>query len=711
MDPSFLEPGFDPKNLTVAQLRGILIDNNVHLPSKVKKAKLIRLFNSEIVPRLDELRDKYKNVKPSSKGIKKITTAKKSNKAILEHQNLKDSSESSGRNKKKRKRDPVEEEKNSDQIFGSDIKHDALTDSNKIKEERKELSEGKLKKKKLKTGQNESTQVQSSMTLDTTVKDRKHNNNDNNDNSPSIKYSNDMDNNIPEMRIIEKQTTTPNLSKLKVSPEFAILLKNATEDKSLINEVKIESSSNPSTLVEHNDNTLNEFNTGEKSLNAEKIDPIDEVVSVQNEDSTKMSPNEVIDIITDSEDANITIDTDIKIGKQDQKNEKRQAISTLKLIKKSGEQKHTSFHKHNTKSISRKRLDLQKIKHSLFNVIVFIFITSAILFILWYREQRIRIGYCGVELSPQPIVPAALQKYIAARFNIDLNCIDDWLYTFNPKCLPCPDEAICFPNMTLTCKSQYRKIVPLLSLDNLVPLSPYCIPDIRKMQFLDTILNKFVKLLRRKNASVNCGKGINQKRNSVPYSHLHDVFDQYSDQEWTQDEVEELWDSLSKKLDGIPEIEFFNIESNNGEEPIDVYIRSTSQEYSSLWCIYGDQIIEFLKTYKLILVGFISFLFMIILINGKRKKRMAYKKRIEKYVDITVEKLRAQTGNHNDDDFLHTLQIRDTVLVNVVDLNEKKKIWKDMVKVLKDNKKIVSVFAEINGEILECWSYKGQEED
>lgn len=106
MDPSFLEPGFDPKNLTVAQLRGILIDNNVHLPSKVKKAKLIRLFNSEIVPRLDELRDKYKNVKPSSKGIKKITTAKKSNKAILEHQNLKDSSESSGRNKKKEEKRP-----------------------------------------------------------------------------------------------------------------------------------------------------------------------------------------------------------------------------------------------------------------------------------------------------------------------------------------------------------------------------------------------------------------------------------------------------------------------------------------------------------------------------------------------------------------------------------------------------------------------------
>lgn len=90
---------------------------------------------------------------------------------------------------------------------------------------------------------------------------------------------------------------------------------------------------------------------------------------------------------------------------------------------------------------------------------------------------------------------------------------------------------------------------------------------------------------------------------------------------------------------------------------------------------------------------------------------MAYKKKIEQYVNVTIEKLRTQTGNHKDGDFLHTLQIRDTVLVDVVDLNERKKIWKDMVKVLRDNKEIVTVFAEINGEILECWSYKEKEEN
>ncbi|KAK5782468.1 Heh2p PWA37_000598 [Arxiozyma heterogenica] len=714
MDPSFLEPGFDPKNLTVAQLRGILIDNNVHLPSKVKKSRLIGLFNSEIVPKLDELRDKYKDVKPSSKGIKKVTKAKKTKKHFLEEQNLKDSTstESSDNNndnnKNKRKREHLEDEKDDNHIIEADIKHTVLTDKDKIKDNNEaKTNSGKRKKKKLKTEQNESTQIQSSIIPETIVEAIQQNDDDN---FPFIESSNEMDKNISEIKTVEKQTTSPNLSKLKVSPEFAILLRNATEDKNLINEVKIESTPNSSTPLYQDDTTYNSLKNNEKTPIPEKINQIYEVVDVQNKDSTKASSREDIDIITDSEDASITIDTDTKIEKRDQKNERELSISTSESVNENGGQKYTLLDKNNTKCTSPRKLDFQKIKHSLFNIIMFIFITSAVLFILWYREQRIRIGYCGAELPPQPIVPAALQKYIAARFNIDLNVIDDWLYTFNPKCLPCPDEAICFPKLKLTCKSQYRKIVPLLSLYNLVPLSPYCIPDVRKIQFLDSMFNKFVNLLRRRNASFNCGKGINQKRNSIPYSHLHDIFGQNVDQAWTQDEVEELWNSLSKKLDGIPEIEFFNIESNDSET-IDVYIRSISQEYSSLWCKYGNQITEFLKTYKLILVGFILILSVVILINSERRKRMAYKKKIEQYVNVTIEKLRTQTGNHKDGDFLHMLQIRDIVLVDVVDLNERKKIWKDMVKVLRDNEEIVTVFAEINGEILECWSYKEKEEN
>ena len=34
-----------------------------------------------------------------------------------------------------------------------------------------------------------------------------------------------------------------------------------------------------------------------------------------------------------------------------------------------------------------------------------------------------------------------------------------------------------------------------------------------------------------------------------------------------------------------------------------------------------------------------------------------------------------------------------------------------MTKILKNNKEIISAFAEINGEIIECWSWRGEEDN
>lgn len=70
MDRSdFLEPGFDPSSLKVAELRGILHGHEVSFPSSAKKADLIQLFNENIVPKAaDLLRDKSA-VEPTGSGI------------------------------------------------------------------------------------------------------------------------------------------------------------------------------------------------------------------------------------------------------------------------------------------------------------------------------------------------------------------------------------------------------------------------------------------------------------------------------------------------------------------------------------------------------------------------------------------------------------------------------------------------------------------
>jgi hypothetical protein len=66
---SYLEPGFDPNSLKVAELRGVLLKHDVDYPSSAKKSLLVELFNQHIVPEAARLRSANTLVQPSSHGM------------------------------------------------------------------------------------------------------------------------------------------------------------------------------------------------------------------------------------------------------------------------------------------------------------------------------------------------------------------------------------------------------------------------------------------------------------------------------------------------------------------------------------------------------------------------------------------------------------------------------------------------------------------
>lgn len=68
----YLEEGFKPGKLTMAQLRGILTFSNISLPHDAKKRDLINLFNNQIIGNIEQLRAAHKalhETRPSAKGI------------------------------------------------------------------------------------------------------------------------------------------------------------------------------------------------------------------------------------------------------------------------------------------------------------------------------------------------------------------------------------------------------------------------------------------------------------------------------------------------------------------------------------------------------------------------------------------------------------------------------------------------------------------
>ncbi|KAF6841482.1 sister chromatid separation protein [Colletotrichum plurivorum] len=65
----YLQPGFDPKSLTVPRLRSIMVAHDIHYPATAKKPQLIELFNEEVVPQAKKILAKQARAKRSSKGI------------------------------------------------------------------------------------------------------------------------------------------------------------------------------------------------------------------------------------------------------------------------------------------------------------------------------------------------------------------------------------------------------------------------------------------------------------------------------------------------------------------------------------------------------------------------------------------------------------------------------------------------------------------
>ena len=111
----------------------------------------------------------------------------------------------------------------------------------------------------------------------------------------------------------------------------------------------------------------------------------------------------------------------------------------------------------------------------------------------WYRKEKIEVGYCGVgnpawSLADNAQVPPAISEALG------------------PTCIPCPQHAYCYPNMEVTCETNYVLQSHPLSLGGTVPwFPPTCEPDGEKVKRIKAVAEKAVEELRDRRATYECG--------------------------------------------------------------------------------------------------------------------------------------------------------------------------------------------------------------
>lgn len=249
---------------------------------------------------------------------------------------------------------------------------------------------------------------------------------------------------------------------------------------------------------------------------------------------SKLTPKPRLQQITD---ANISDDEDEHEAEKSSKYSDSENIETkITNLEKSIEQE--------SKKVIKKLKVNFKILPLILTFITWLFLVSLGLFGYWYHQQMYLIGYCGHEINkatfPNP------ENRLVEKFGdyLDKN--------FKPNCVPCPNHARCFPNLELGCFEDFVEYKPWNHF--LIPTKKRCIPDTKRAEKLEIMIEVALDLLRTKNARKNCGKSDSIEEAGVKLTDLHDLLLSMKAPYITTQEFEELWGRSIIELEKEPDI-------------------------------------------------------------------------------------------------------------------------------------------------------------
>ncbi|CAH2350251.1 inner nuclear membrane protein Src1p [[Candida] railenensis] len=347
-------------------------------------------------------------------------------------------------------------------------------------------------------------------------------------------------------------------------------------------------------------------------------------------------------------------------------------------------------------------------------IILWLSFFSVGLFGWWYREQTFLIGYCGQEIY-QDTIPLDPQNT-----PVWLSSLGTYLDTFKPLCTPCPPHGRCFPLLELSCYNDFIDDQPWYF--NLVPFpvdSKKCIPDTKKAEKLEIMIDVTLDLLRSRNAASNCGRNSEDDLTSgLSVGELHEMLLQMKAPYITKEEFEDLWNRSLIELEKEPEIiTGFGVNnlstivhSNNTREEKEKnkVFRSTSLSHISLKCQISNTVIGSLNYHKFKLFTVILVLVLIQLGRYNLEQYRLYQKKVGTLYSEVLNKLRHQRklgSAKNIPTYIGSTQLRDLILTREQNLNAKMKLWESVSKKVENNSNIRHSLQESHGEIMKVWEW------
>ncbi|KAI1264172.1 Man1-Src1p-C-terminal domain-containing protein [Xylariaceae sp. FL1019] len=338
----------------------------------------------------------------------------------------------------------------------------------------------------------------------------------------------------------------------------------------------------------------------------------------------------------------------------------------------------------------------------------------------WYRQEKLAVGYCGVGQSISSIpsdveVPEWAQSILPPQIKVPQAMID----RLAPECEPCPLHATCYSDFSVRCDQDYLLKPHPLAMGGVVPLPPTCEPDGAKVRRVQAVADRAIEELRERTAKFECGElvdeeGAKVETPAIEERELKHIIDNKRSKKMTNQEFEELWGSAIGEIKQREEVEVQVKEASDPAAVPNTLLSSTSLARLPLTCAVRRAFWLGLARNRLQISAVVSFIGTIIYAYFRVLSIRADSARVPELVDRVLNQLAKQreVGGYEgdaDDAFLFLPNLRDDILRNTHKLSDRERVWQRVVRIVEQNSNVRTGqrTSDISGEVGRAWEWIG----
>ncbi|KAI0974560.1 Man1-Src1p-C-terminal domain-containing protein [Xylaria arbuscula] len=661
----YLQPGFDPRSLTIPRLRSILVAHNVPYSSSAKKGQLIDLFNEKIVPQSRKILNARARAKRSSRGIFDAESISSSSNPFDEHEDLAPPPPPPASTR--RSRSPRKA-------------------STRIKSEEPDLepampppAPSSPSKRASRFPSRHVSETDPAMRLDgSAVLEQPRR-----DATPRLKTE-DSDG---LFRRTSDVFTSDNPFQSGSSPAAAEQTPSSRRRTTSQNVSRSTSKGARRRTDDYKRNDDYSFPDGDEPTHYSGAEPPTPRIAVR-----RVTPEpryETPEPPTVEAGEEFTPQEQLELAAEE-------AVDGQTAVRR-------TYHGDQSRKTSKK------------TPVFMILITMLAVYAGWYRQEKIAVGYCGagstVSSIPSEIeVPEWAQSVLPAEIPVPQFIIDK----LEPDCEPCPAHAYCYGDFSVRCEQDYILKPHPFSLGGAVPLPPTCEPDGEKVRRVQAVADKAIEELRERAAKYECREPLNQEGVIVDSPALEElelkqVIDKKKSRKMSNQEFEDLWGSAIGEIKQREEVRVEVKETSDSGAVPNTYLSSTSLARVPLTCAVRRSIRLGLARHRFQISVLIALIVSSLYARARFRSHRTAAAQVPALVDDVLDRLAQQKERGSEDDpWLFLPNLRDTVLRSTHSLRERERIWKRVIPVVEQNSNIRTGQREgQNGEVGRAWEWIG----